>query len=115
MSAIRCGSVCPRGVPWGGFARRRADRTGRRGSVRVEQAAVIGLAAAAGPAVQIDRGDAIGPADGFDVNSWPSPTGSNCEVSGANGSECLPTDLPHPRQAPWSPSVSSVPPANCGR
>src|SRR6476660_67173 len=26
--------------------------------------------------------------------SWPSPTGSNCEVSGANGSECLPTDLP---------------------
>src|ERR1700692_606626 len=26
--------------------------------------------------------------------SWPSPAGSSCEVSGANGSERLPEDLP---------------------
>ncbi len=34
----------------------------------IEQPPVIGLAAAAGPAVQINRGDAVGPADGFDVD-----------------------------------------------
>src|ERR1700730_12331646 len=26
--------------------------------------------------------------------SWPSPTGSSCDVSGANGSERLPVDYP---------------------
>src|SRR5438876_8644223 len=35
---------------------------------RIEQPAVIGLAAAARPAMQIDGGDAVYPADGFDVN-----------------------------------------------
>jgi hypothetical protein len=29
---------------------------------------VVGLAAAAGPAMQIDSWDAVNPADGFDVN-----------------------------------------------
>ncbi len=37
-------------------------------ALRIEQPAVIGLAAAAGPAMQIDRGNAVGAADGFDVN-----------------------------------------------
>jgi hypothetical protein len=32
----------------------------------VEQPPVIGLAAAAGPAMQVDRGDPVGTADGFD-------------------------------------------------
>ena len=34
----------------------------------IEQPPVIGLAAAAGAAMQIDRGDAVGAADGFDVD-----------------------------------------------
>ena len=34
----------------------------------IEQPAMIGLAAAAGTAVQIDRGDAVGAADGFDID-----------------------------------------------
>ena len=34
----------------------------------IEQAPVIGLAAAAGAAVQIDRGDAIHPADALNVD-----------------------------------------------
>src|SRR5712664_4910618 len=34
----------------------------------IEQPPVIGLAAAAGAAVQVDRGDAVRPADGFEVN-----------------------------------------------
>ena len=37
-------------------------------ALRIEQPPVIGLTAAAGPAVQIDRGDAIRPADAFDVD-----------------------------------------------
>ena len=34
----------------------------------IEQPAVIGLAAAAGSAMQIDRGDAVGAADALDVD-----------------------------------------------
>ena len=34
----------------------------------IEQPAVIGLAAAAGAAMQIDRGDAVGAADAFDID-----------------------------------------------
>ena len=37
-------------------------------TLRIEQPPMIGLAAAAGAAVQIDRGDAIGTADGFDID-----------------------------------------------
>ncbi len=34
----------------------------------IEQPAVVGLAAAAGPAMQIDRGDAAGAADALDID-----------------------------------------------
>jgi hypothetical protein len=37
-------------------------------ALRIEQPPMIGLAPAAGAAVQIDRGDAMGAADGLDVN-----------------------------------------------
>jgi hypothetical protein len=37
-------------------------------ALRIEQPPMIGLTAAAGSAVQIDRGDAVRPADAFDVN-----------------------------------------------
>jgi hypothetical protein len=37
-------------------------------ALRIEQPPVIGLTAAAGAAVQIDRGDAIRPADALDVD-----------------------------------------------
>jgi transposase-like protein DUF772 len=69
MSAIRSGNLLPSRRPF------RAASTGaalieqnRVETFRVEQPPVVGLAAAAGAAMRIDRGDAIGPADGFDVN-----------------------------------------------
>jgi hypothetical protein len=34
----------------------------------IEQPPVVGLTAAAGAAVQIDRGDSVGPADGLDID-----------------------------------------------
>jgi hypothetical protein len=37
-------------------------------ALRIEQPAVVGLAAAAGTAMQIDRRDAVGVADGLDVD-----------------------------------------------
>jgi hypothetical protein len=40
----------------------------RMEALGIEQPAVIGLATAAGAAVQIDRRNAVRPADGFDVN-----------------------------------------------
>src|SRR6202140_4827176 len=40
----------------------------RMGALGIEPPAMIGLATAAGTAVQIDGGDAVGAADAFDVN-----------------------------------------------
>ena len=60
----------------------------------IEQPAMIGLAAAAGSAMQIDCSNAVRAADAFDVISWPSPTASISEVNGANGSARLVLDFP---------------------
>jgi hypothetical protein len=40
----------------------------REGCVGIEQPAMVGLAAAAGPAMQIDRGNAVEPADALDID-----------------------------------------------
>ena len=66
MSAIRRGSVLCSRPPLGrlrpGAALVEQHRVKALG---IEQPAVVGLAAAAGPAVQIDCGDAVGAADGL--------------------------------------------------
>ena len=69
MSAIRCGSVLCFAAAFGAASAGAAlIEQHRVEALRIEQPPMIGLAAAAGAAVQIDRRDAIGAADGFDVD-----------------------------------------------
>ena len=78
----------------------------------IEQPAVIGLAAAAGPAMQIDRGNAVGAADAFDIDLVAVADGEQLRGQRRERDRrdaAMP--CPRRRQAPWSPSVSSVPPA----
>jgi len=78
----------------------------------IEQPAMIGLATAAGTAVQIDRGNAVGTADAFDINLVAVADGEQLLTSAARTDRraCW-RARPRRRQAPWSPSVSGVPPA----
>jgi len=81
-------------------------------SLGIEQPTVIGLAAAAGSAMQIDRRDAIGAADGFDRKSHDHHRPAAVPKSAARTDRSVCCWLcPRRRQAPWSPPVSSVPPA----
>ena len=69
MSAIRCGSVLCSRLALGAAAAGAAliEQHGMK-AFGIEQPAVIGLAAAAGPAMQIDGGNAAGAADAFDID-----------------------------------------------
>ena len=68
MSAIRCGSVLASRRPLGRLrpAPRWSNSTAE--AFGIEQPAVVRLAAAAGPAMQVDRGNATDAADAFDVD-----------------------------------------------
>jgi len=71
---------------------------------------VVGLAAAAGPAMQIDRGDAVGAADGFDVNLVAVADGELLRRQGVRTDRRVSQRIyPRRRQAASSPPVSSVP------
>jgi len=97
---------------WGGSGRRHADRTAPRGNARDRIAAGDRLAAAAGPAMQIHRGNAIGAANGFDVDlvaiAGPAAAARSAARTDRSGCRWL---CPRRRQAASSPPVSSVPPA----
>ena len=69
MSAIRCGSVLCFAASLGAAAAGAAliEQHGMK-TLRIEQAPVIGLAAAAGTAMQVNRRNAAGAADAFDIN-----------------------------------------------
>ena len=78
----------------------------------IEQPPMIRLATAAGAAVQIDGGDAIGAADGFDVNfvtvaDRQKLGGQRCEGIGAVARGFSRVGIRRHGQPP----VSSVPPA----
>ena len=69
MSAIRCGSVLCSRSPFGPAAAGAAlVEQHRMETLGIEQPAMIGLAAAAGPAMQIDGGNAVGAADALDID-----------------------------------------------
>ncbi len=69
MSAIRCGSVLASRRPLGRL--RPAAALVEQHCVKalgIEQPAMVRLAAAAGPAMEIDRGNAAEPADALDID-----------------------------------------------
>ena len=81
-------------------------------ALRIEQPPMVRLAAAAGAAMQIDGGNAVGAADGFDIDFVPVAYRQKLRLSAArtDRSGCF-WIFPHRHQAPCSPPVSSVPPA----